>query len=90
MVLVRVGEDHRAQRALALLQVGEVREDQIHPEVLVPGERKPGVDHDRVFALLVNGHVLSDLAEAAQGDDPHRFWHRRSLGADASQSGRRA
>src|SRR5437763_1495823 len=49
----------------------------------------PGVDDDRVVPELVDGHVLADLAEAAERDDSERFWHRRSLGAEVSRRGRR-
>jgi hypothetical protein len=52
------------------LEIADVRQDEVDPEVLVAGEREPGVDHDQVSPVLVDGHVLADLAEAAQWDDP--------------------
>ena len=90
VILVCVREDDRAHRPLALAQVAEVREDQVDAEVLVPREREPGVDDDRVVPVLVDGHVLPDLAESAERDDSQRFWHRRSLGAGTSRTGRRS
>ena len=81
VILVGVGEDDRAHRPPAIAQVREVREDQVDAEVLVAREREPGVDDDRIVAVLVDGHVLADLAEAAERNDSHRFGHRRSLGA---------
>ena len=55
---------------LAALQVAEVGEDQVDAEVLVAREREPRVDHDRLPAELEDGHVLADLAEAAERDHP--------------------
>jgi hypothetical protein len=66
MILVRVGE-HDGEH-LTVVEVPEVREDQIHAEVLVAREREPGVDDHRLAGRLVDGHVLPHLAEAAQRD----------------------
>ena len=68
VILVRVGQHDREH--LASLQVAEVGEDQVDAEVLVAGKREPRVDHDRLAADLEDGHVLADLAEAAERDDP--------------------
>ena len=76
VVLVRVREDDRTHRSLALTQVGEVREDQVDAQVLVPREGESGVDDDRVAPVLVDGHVLADLPEAAERNDSQRFRHR--------------
>jgi hypothetical protein len=38
--------------------------------VLVARKREPGVDDDEIAAVLVDGHVLADLAETAEWDDP--------------------
>jgi hypothetical protein len=53
-------------------EVPEIRQDEIDAEMLVSGEREPGVDHDPVVADLEHGHVLPDLAEAAERNDPER------------------
>ena len=55
---------------LAPVEIAEVRKDQVDAEVLVAREREPGVDHERRAVGLEHGHVLADLAEAAEGDDP--------------------
>ena len=68
VVFVRVREHDRADAAL-VPQVGEVGQDQVDAEVLVAREREPGVDHDRLAAVLEDGHVLADLAEPAERDD---------------------
>ena len=74
VVLVAVREDDRADAPA--LQVPDVREQQVDAEVLVAREREPGVDDDDLVADLVDGHVLADLAEAAERDDPERVAHR--------------
>ena len=65
------------------LQVAEVGQDQVDAEVLVAREREPGVDDDRLAADLEDGHVLADLAEAAERDHPqHAVTHvRQAYGA---------
>ena len=74
VVLVPVREHDRAH-ALPL-QVADVREEQVDAEVLVSREREPGVDDDDLAGRLVNGHVLPDLAETAERDDPEHVTHR--------------
>src|SRR3954467_9527547 len=70
VVLVSVREDDRPDRAAALPEVLEVRQDQVDAEVLVTREGEPRVDdHDRPLAF-VRGHVLADLTEASERDDP--------------------
>ena len=77
VVFVTVREHDCLDRVGTVAQVAEVRQDEVHPEVLVPRKRQAGVhDDDRAFAL-VGGHVLADLTEAAQGDDPAGIGHRR-------------
>ena len=70
MVLVAVRE-HDARHA-AVAQVAEVRQHEVDAEVLVAREGEPGVDDDDLVAVLVDGHVLPDLAEAAERDDAER------------------
>ena len=65
VILVRMGEHDRPD--LAVAEVAEVGEDQVDAEVLVAWKREPGVDHDRLAGDLEDGHVLPDLAEAAEG-----------------------
>ena len=79
MVLVRVRQQDRADRPVALEQVREVGQDQVDAEVLVPREREAGVDDHGLAVGLEDGHVLADLAEAAERDDPDACGHRGSL-----------
>ena len=67
MVLVAVGEDDRLDVVGALAQVGEVGQHEVDPVHLGGREHQPGVDDDDAAVVLDHGHVLADLAEAAQG-----------------------
>ena len=75
VILVAVREHDRVDAAVA--EVADVRQDEVDAEVLVAREGEPGVDDDDVVAVLVDGHVLADLAEAAQRNDAKA--HRRSV-----------
>ena len=68
MVLVRVREDDRQH--LAAVEIPEVGKDQVDAEMLVAWKREPGIDHDRLARELEDGHVLADLSEAPERDDP--------------------
>ena len=68
MILVRMRQEHGPNAPLA--EIREVRQDEIDAEMLVPGERQAGVHDHELVAELVHRHVLPDLAEAAQRDDP--------------------
>ena len=70
VILVAVREDHRADESA--LEVADVRQQEVDAEVLVARERESRVDDDDLVADLVDGHVLADLAEAAERDDPQR------------------
>ena len=70
MVLVGVREQDGVQLARMVLEVGEVRQDEVDAEVLVARERQAGVHDDDLALALVDGHVLADLAEPAEGHDP--------------------
>ena len=79
VVLVPVREQHRPHRLLALGEVREIRKDQVDAEVLVTRKRKPCVDDDHLAVGFEDGHVLADLAEAAEGDDSDASRHWESL-----------
>ena len=78
MVLVAVREHDGADHRLALLQIRDVAEHEVDAEVLVAREREAGVDDDDRIVRLVDGHVLPDLAQPAERDDPADT-HPRSL-----------
>ena len=70
VVLVGVGDQERLDVGLALLEVGDVGDDEVDPEHLLVGEHQAAVDDDDVVAVLEHVHVLADLADAAERDDP--------------------
>ena len=72
VVLVGVGDEERLDVGLALLQVGDVGDDEVDPEHLLVGEHQAAVDDDDVVAVLEHVHVLADLADPAERDDPER------------------
>ena len=69
VVLVAVGDEDGPQLVAVLLDVGDVRDDEVDAEHLLFGEHEAGVDDDHVVAVLEQHHVLADLAETAEGDD---------------------
>ena len=83
MILVPVREDDGVDAAVA--QIADVRQDEVDAEMLVARECEARVDDDDLVAVLVDGHVLADLAEAAQWDDPQA--HARSVRAVYATAG---
>jgi hypothetical protein len=75
VVLVPVGEDDSADVAFVVLEVGEVRQDEVDAQMLVPRERQAGIDHDDAVVALDDHHVLPDLAQPPERDQPRRACH---------------
>ena len=73
VILVGVGDEERLDVLPALLEVGDVRHDEVDAEHLLVGEHQPAVDDDDVVAVLEDVHVLADLAHPAERDDPERL-----------------
>ena len=71
MVLMSVGDNDSADLILVLLHKGEVGDYHIHTEHLVIGESQTAVHNEHILAALIDGHVLADLMQTAQGNDPH-------------------
>ncbi len=67
MVLVSVGEDDGADMLAVLQQVGDIGDNDVHPEQLGFGKHEPGVNDDDVVAPA-NGHAIhAKFAESAEG-----------------------
>ena len=73
MVLVGVGDEERLDLGAALLEIGDVGDDEVDAEHLLVGEHQPAVDDDDVVAVLEHVHVLADLAHPAERDDAERL-----------------
>ena len=48
---------------------------EVDAEHLVARELDAAVEHDDLAAVLDGGHVLADLAESAERDDPEGVFH---------------
>ena len=70
VVFVGVGEDDGIDVAEAVADRGEVRQDQIDARAVGLREEHPAVDDQQPAGVLEDGHVATDLAEAAERDDP--------------------
>ena len=77
VVFVAVREHERRDAGGVLAQIREVGQDQIDPVHVRIGEHQPAVDQDDRTIGIVGGAVLdrhavaTDLAEAAEEDDPN-------------------
>ena len=70
MVLVAMGQHHAPELVNIPLQVGKVRNDNIHPQHFRIRERQTAVDQEHVVSTFHNRHILADLVQAAQGNNP--------------------
>ena len=73
VVLMGMGDQERPDVRPALLEVGDVGDDEVDPEHLLVGEHEAAVDDDDVVAVLEHVHVLADLAHAAQRNVSERL-----------------
>ena len=74
VVLVPVRQDHRPDRIL--LQLAQIRDDQIHAQQLGLRKHHAGINQDGGVAAGDHHHVHAELAEAAERKDLE--WRRRS------------
>ena len=73
VVLVGMGDQERLDVGAALLEVGDVGDDEVDPEHLLVGEHEAAVDDDDLVAVLEDVHVLADLPHPAERDDAERL-----------------
>src|SRR6187397_1607605 len=69
VVLVRMGDEECLDVGAAILEVGDVGDDEVDAEHLLVREHESAVDHDDVVAVLEDVHVLADLPHPAERDD---------------------
>ena len=79
VVLVPVGEEDAPDLILVLDEVAHVRDDHVHAVHVVVGEAHAHVYDDDIVVILVDGEILADLVESAQGDDFQFFCHNNSF-----------
>ena len=82
VVLVGMGDDEGLDALTLVTQVGDVGHDQVDAVHLLLGEHQPAVDDDDLVGELEHGHVLADLADAAEGDDPQDLGRCRGRALD--------
>jgi len=72
VILVGMGDEERTDVGAALLEVGDVGDDEVDAEHLLVGEHQAAVDDDDVVPVLEDVHVLADLPYPAERDDAER------------------
>src|SRR5665647_1742200 len=75
VILVTVRDDERQDVVAAPEQPSDIGDHEVDAEHLVARELDAAVEHDDLAAVLDGGHVLADLAEAAERDDPEGIVH---------------
>ena len=70
VVLVAVGEHDRVDLVEAVPDPLEVGDHHVDARLVLVGEEHPAVDDQQAALVLEDGHVATDLAEAAQRHDP--------------------
>ena len=67
-----VGDKEAPDLALVFLQIGDIRNHQIHAVHIVIREGQAAVHHNDVVAVLKGGDIHADLSKTAQRDDLYR------------------
>ena len=76
MVLVAVGDEQSPDPGAVLDEVAHIGDDAVDAVHIVPGEGHAAVHYDDLAAVLIGGHVLSDLVETTQRDNFQFFCHK--------------
>jgi hypothetical protein len=72
VIFMRVREDDRAYHTFVLLQVCDVRDNDVYAEQFLLGEHEPGINDDNVVTEAQCKHVHSEFAQSAQRNGPQR------------------
>ncbi len=75
VILMPVGDDDRLDVIRALAQISEVGQHEVDPKHVGGGKAQPGVDDDDPVLVFDDRHVLADLAEPAERQDPQFATH---------------
>ena len=71
VVLVAVGQHEGVHLVETVLDVAEIRQDEIHARLLLLGEEHAAVDEQQVTVVFDHVHVAADFAQAAERRDAH-------------------
>src|SRR5699024_8991882 len=69
VVLVAVGQDEPDDVVEAVIEVGEVGEDEVDAGLVLFGEEHAAVDDEQFAVVFEHGHIAPDLTEPAERDD---------------------
>jgi hypothetical protein len=67
-----VSEYHASKSRFVLLEVGEIGNDDVHPEHIRLGERQAAVHDEHIVGALKHVEVFPDFVEPAERNNPHR------------------
>ena len=76
MVLVAVGDEQAPDPGPVLDEVAHIGDDAVDAVHVISGEGHAAVHHDDLTAVLIGGHVLSDLVQTTQRNDFQFFCHK--------------
>lgn len=68
MVFMAVGNDDTTDFLFVLYKITHIGNNQVDAEHIVIREGKTGIDDDDIFSVLNDRHVLTDFAQASQGN----------------------
>ena len=86
VVLVPVGEKNAPDLVLVLDEIAHIGDHHVHTVHVVVREPHAHVYDDDVVAILVDGEILADLIEPAQGNDFQFFCHNNSFSVEIPRS----
>ena len=72
VILVAVRQHERLHLVATCLEIGKVRDDQVHPQLIGLREHDAGIDEDGRFLPRDGHHVHAELAEAPERNDLER------------------
>src|SRR4051795_11006639 len=73
MILVTVCDEERLDLAPFLEEVGGIGDDEVDSRHAFFGKHHAAIDDDNAVSVLENGHILTDLTDAAERDDS-KLW----------------
>ena len=74
VVFVCVGDDDRLDLVEPMLDVPQIRQDQVDAGFVVCREQHTAIDDQQPSQMLENGHVAADFVDTAQRGDAKAAW----------------
>ena len=73
VILMSVRDKESFYLIVIVLQVSQIRHDEIYSKHIVLRKRQSTVDHNNAVVILESGNVHTDLLKSAQRNDPQLF-----------------